>query len=188
MGARGPKPLPANVHQLRGNASKKPLHELLGGFQPQVEIPNCPPHLLAEAKKEWKYITPLLERYGLISKIDRSALALYCQAWARWVWAEQMLARSQKAAALAMKEAEAKGLPYLGGDGITVPTPNGHTTYSPHWVIANKAMEQVHRYLESFGMRPDARGKVSLSTNRQAMLPGMGDDDDGDSAGGFGDV
>ena len=78
MGARGPKPLPSNVHMLRGNPSKKPSHELLDGFQPQVEIPDCPPHLLPEARKEWRRITPELERYGLISKIDRAALALYC--------------------------------------------------------------------------------------------------------------
>ena len=30
MGQRGPKPLPANVHMLRGNASKKPLGSLFG--------------------------------------------------------------------------------------------------------------------------------------------------------------
>ena len=29
MGARGPKPLPANVHHLRGNPSKKPLGAIL---------------------------------------------------------------------------------------------------------------------------------------------------------------
>lgn len=184
MGARGPKPLPANVHLLRGNASKKPIADLVDGLQVEVEIPDCPPHLLPEARKEWRRITPELERYGLISKLDRSALALYCQAWARWVWAEKSLARAQKLAAEAMVAAEAAGKPYEGGDGVVVMTPNGHMTYSPHWVIANKAMEQVNKYLASFGLDPATRGKVNPSSLRQRTLPGMGDDgDDGDGFG-----
>jgi len=178
MARPGPTPLPSNVHSLRGNPSKKPLHELLDDFQPQVEIPSCPPHLWAEAKKEWKRITPLLQRYGLVSKIDRAALALYCQTWARWVWAEQMLTRAQRDAARRMKDADDRGEVYTGGDGLTVPTPGGHVTYSPHWVIANKAMEQVHKFLHSFGMKPDARSAVTLSTNRQPELTHFSDEDD----------
>jgi len=182
MAKPGPSALPSNVHRLRGNASKKPLHELLDDFQPQVEIPDCPPHLWTEAKKEWKRITPLLQRYGLVSKIDRAALALYCQTWARWVWAEKMLSRAQRDADRRMREADARGEVYTGGDGLTMPTPGGHITYSPHWVIANKAMEQVHKFLHSFGMKPDARSAVTLSTNRQPELPFGADVDDEEPA------
>lgn len=182
MGARGPKPLPANVHMLRGNASKKSIAELVDEFQPEVEIPGCPSHLLPEARKEWRRITPELERYGLVSKLDRASLALYCQAWARWVWAERQLQRAQATAEAAMAAAEAAGKHYTGGDGITVPTPNGHMTYSPHWVVANKAMEQVHKYLASFGLDPASRGRVAPSKVRQRDMF------DDDNQGGFGDL
>ena len=180
MGARGPKPLPANVHMLRGNPSKLPAAQLMDSLQPEIEIPGCPPHLLPEAKKEWKRITPELERYGLISKIDRAALALYCQAWARWVWAERELQRAHGIAEEKRAAAEAAGQVYEGGDGYTLPTRNGHFTYSPHWVIANKAMEQVNKFLADFGMSPSARGRVNPSNLLQRSLPGMGDDGDGD--------
>jgi P27 family predicted phage terminase small subunit len=183
MGARGPKPLPANVHLLHGNPSKKNLNSLLDTLQPEVEIPGCPRHLLPEARKEWKRITPELERYGLISKIDRAALALYCQAWARWVWAEEQLQRAHAAALAKMAEAAEKGQAYDGGDGYTVPTPNGHMSYSPHWVIANKAMEQVNKYMASFGMDPASRGRVNPSSIRQRDMF----DDEGDQ-GGFSDL
>jgi P27 family predicted phage terminase small subunit len=176
----GPRPLPANVHLLRGNPSKKDLGDLLATLQPDVEIPGCPPHLLPEARKEWRRIGAELLRYRLISKLDRSALALYCQAWARWVWAEQQLQRAQARAAAAQAEAEAAGKVYEGGDGVTVQTPNGHMTYSPHWVIANKAMEQVHKYLAAFGLDPASRSRVVPSEGRQ---PGLFDD--GDAADGF---
>lgn len=180
---RGPKPLPSNVHLLRGNPSKKSFADLVDELQPEVEIPGCPPHLQPEARKEWKRITPELERYGLISKLDRASLALYCAAWSRWVWAEKQLQRAQAQAQARMDEAEAKGLPYQGGDGITVPTPNGHMTYSPHWVIANKAMEQVHKYLASFGLDPASRGRVNPSKVRQRDMF-----DDDESQGGFNDL
>jgi hypothetical protein len=50
-------------------------------------------------------------------------------------------------------------------------------------VVANKAMEQVHRYLRSFGMDPAARGSVRPSDSRQRAL--FEDDDD---KGGFKDI
>jgi P27 family predicted phage terminase small subunit len=173
----GPKPLPSNVHLLRGNPSKLSVGQLLDALQPEVEIPGCPSHLLPEARKEWRRITPELVRYGLLSKLDRAALALYCQAWARWVWAELQLQRAVKLAANRMAAAEAKGEIYAGGDGYTVATPGGHMTYSPHWVIANKAMEQVNKYQADFGLSPSARARVTPSNHLQRPLPGMGDDE-----------
>jgi P27 family predicted phage terminase small subunit len=165
------------VHLLRGNPSKLPLSQLMDSLQPEIEVPGCPPHLLPEARKEWKRITPELERYGLISKLDRGALALYCQAWARWVWAERQLQRAMELAEQRRAEAEARGEVYAGGDGMTVPTPNGHVTYSPHWVIANKSMAQVQSFLAEFGLSPSQRSRVSPSNHLQRSLPGMGDDD-----------
>jgi phage terminase small subunit len=144
--------------------------------QPEVEIPGCPKHLMPEARKEWRRITPELEHLGLVSKIDRAALALYCQAWARWVWCEQQLSRAQELAAAKRAEWEAKpeneGKAWAGGDGFMIPTPNGSFTYSPHWVGANKAMEQVDKFLASFGLSPSSRGRVTPSS-RTAYLPGM---------------
>ncbi len=91
MGNRGPRPTPATVHQLRGNPSKLTSADLSAGVTPLVEIPGCPRHLLPEARKEWKRIGRELEALGLIARIDRAALALYCQAWAWMVWHETEL-------------------------------------------------------------------------------------------------
>lgn len=174
--------LPANVHLLRGNPSKKAAADLIDGLQPEVEIPNCPRHLLPEARKEWRRITPELERYGLISKLDRTALALYCQAYARWVWAEEQMARAQGLAETKRAAAEASSLPYDGGDGLTLMTPSGHMTYSPHWVIGNKAQQQVREFLGQFGLSPSSRASVKPSAVRQRELFGS----DGEETGGYG--
>ncbi|EJE49586.1 phage terminase, small subunit [Acidovorax sp. CF316] len=170
MGARGPKPLPANVHQLRGNASKKPLAEFLDEFRPEVEIPDFPSWIWPEAKKEWKRLSTELERYGLISKLDRAALVLYCQAWAKMVWAERSLTRAMKLAEDAREAAEAKGDVYNGGDGLMVRTANGNFTYSHHWVVGKHAASEVKRYLDLFGLSPSARSRVTTSDNRQGAL------------------
>src|SRR5690242_3645519 len=96
MGLRGPKPLPGNVHQLKGNPSKLPLAALLGEFKPEVEIPDAPAFLWPEAKKEWDRVTPELERYGLVSELDRGLLSMLCQEWARYVWAEEKISAGNK--------------------------------------------------------------------------------------------
>lgn len=170
MGTRGPQPLPANVHVLRGNPSKKPVADLLGEFRPEVEIPDCPSWTWPEAKKEWKRLSGDLLRYGLISKLDRAALVLYCQAWAKMVWAEKMLSRAMKQAEEARAAAEAAGQEYTGGDGIMVRTANGNMTYSHYWVVGRRASEDVNRCLTLFGLSPAARTRVTTSDNRQGQL------------------
>jgi len=171
MGSRGPQPLPANVHILRGNPSKLPMSDLLNEFNPEIETPNFPKHLWPEARKEWRRVSTELERYGLISKLDRAALSLYCQAWARLVWAETMMARAMDQAEQQRAAAEARGETWHGGDGIMVPSPNGALVYSHHWVVQRRAAQEVHWYLQSFGLSPSSRGRVNTSNNRQASLP-----------------
>lgn len=181
MGARGPKPLPANVHQLRGNPSKKAFGALFDEFRPEVEIPDYPSWIWPEAKKEWKRISVELERYGLVSKLDRAALVLYCQAWAKMVWSERQLARAMKLAEEARAKAEADGKEYDGGDGIMVKTTNGNFTYSHHWVVGKHASAEVKRYLDLFGLSPSARSKVQASDNRQGKLFEEGTQDEWDA-------
>ena len=170
MGTRGPQPLPANVHVLRGNPSKLPAAALLDEFKPEVEIPSSPSWIWPEAKKEWKRITAELQRYGLVSKLDRAALVLYVQAWAKMVWAEQMLSRAMARAEEARAAAEAAGEEYDGGDGIMVKTAGGNFTYSHYWVVGRRAGEDVNRYLALFGLSPASRARVTPSDNRQGIL------------------
>lgn len=186
MGARGPKPTPKNVLKFRGSWRGNLADD--GDVKPDVEIPGCPKHLLPEARKEWRRITPLLQDLGLVSMIDRTALALYCQEWAWWVWHDQAfqrdirLAEQRRAAFEAAEQckadaAETRGEGYTpktwaGGDGLQIETPNGNLTYNPHWVARNKAGEKLDKYLASFGLSPSSRGRVTPG-NRTGYLPGM---------------
>lgn len=147
MGTRGPKPLPDNVHRLNGNPSKKKLAVLHDGSRIPVEIPDCPTHLCAAAKKEWKRITVELERLGLIAKIDRAALGAYCAAYARWEAAEKKLNKE-------------------GIDSLVYKMPSGYEQTSAWLQISNRSLEIMYKFLAEFGMTPSARSRVSVTVQQ----------------------
>ena len=156
----GRKALPANVHVLRGNPSKLSIGELLDEkIRPPVEIPDCPEHLDGEARLEWERISVHLERLGLISQIDRAALAGYCSAWGEYVWAEQRIA--------ALNHDDV-----TGERGRVWDTPSGYKQISVPLQIRNRALETLAKFLNEFGMSPAARSRVT-SGDPQIPLPGM---------------
>jgi P27 family predicted phage terminase small subunit len=86
---RGRKPVPTAIKQLHGNPGKRPLN--LNEPKPAVALPSCPAHLSPSARAEWKRLARYMHDLGMISELDRAALAAYCQAWGRWVEAERRL-------------------------------------------------------------------------------------------------
>jgi P27 family predicted phage terminase small subunit len=88
---------PAVVHLLTGNRSKKNAAALLDEVHNPllpVEAPEAPDWLDEEACAEWERVTPDLIKLGLISRLDRQALAQYCEAvsdYRRWTLRIQRL-------------------------------------------------------------------------------------------------
>ena len=171
-GTRGPLPKPSALKLLEGNAGKRPL-DLSAGVNPRIEIPSAPPHLSKDAKKEWKRITPLLEELGLISGLDRSALALYCQAQGRL--SELETAFNAQVARLVQD----KGLDYPAAvyEASHAVTPSGYAQQSVIVQLIKSHREQVNRYLMHFGLSPAARGRVQASNHVDTTmtLPGIED-------------
>ncbi len=118
--------------------------------QPEIEIPSCPSVLSPGAKAEWRRVAPMLEDQGLLSKLDRTALAAYCELYARWTEA--------------LKELK------TGGSVIT--TPNGSLQVSPHMSIARSAEKELRAYAALFGMSPADRSKVSASPKKEKTPEG----------------
>lgn len=141
MGARGPKPLPNNVHRLNGNPSKKSLGGISSSDIP-IEIPDIPDHLDDVAKEEWERISTELFRVGLIAKIDRAMLGVYCIAYSRAVHAE-----------LKIQESGDKALIQSSG--------TGYQQIGPWLQIYNRAVEQMKSAAAEFGMTPSARVRVN---------------------------
>lgn len=164
MGSRGRRPLPTNVHQLRGNPSHKPLAQLLDDVvRPEVSVPRAPAHFDDVALAEWRRITPHLRTLGLISQIDRAALTAYCDAWSEYVWA------CERIKALNDQEPPKER---TGERGRVWDTPSGYKQISVPIQIRNRAAEQLAKFLAEFGMSPAARSRVTAS-DPQIALPGL---------------
>lgn len=89
MAQRGRKPKPTAVKVLEGNPGKRSLNT--AEPKPEKKAPRCPSWLEDEAKKEWKRMSKQLEQLGILTEIDMTAFAGYCQAYARWKEAEEFI-------------------------------------------------------------------------------------------------
>lgn len=169
-GTRGPLPKPTALKLLEGNPGKRAL-DLSAGINPRVEIPSPPKHLSKEALREWKRITPLLEELGLISGLDRTALALYCQAQGRLYELENAFAAKVKLLV------DQQGLDYAEAvyQVSHAVTPSGYAQQSVITQLIKSSREQVNRYLMHFGLSPAARGRVQASNyvDPTMTLPGI---------------
>ena len=91
MATKGRKPKPTALKMLEGNPGKRPLNDKEP--QPEKKAPRCPSWLAPEAKKEWKRMSKTLETIGVLTQVDMTAFAGYCQAYARWKEAEEFLSK-----------------------------------------------------------------------------------------------
>jgi P27 family predicted phage terminase small subunit len=138
---------PTNLRILRGNPSKRPLPE--GEPEPALapDIPEPPVFLTGYARDEWWSIAPELYRLGLLTMIDISTLAAYCQAYGRWRAAEEALAR------MAANDQLMNGLIIKSSKGDAVP--------NPLVGVSRKAAHDMIRYAGEFGLTPAARARLA---------------------------
>lgn len=170
MGQRGPLPTPTALKLLANNPGKRALN-LSDGINPRVEIPSAPKHLSPAARKEWKRITPILEELGLVSGLDRAALALYCQCVGRLE--ELETAFNGKVRLLVDQGLEYAEAVYQVSR--TVVAKSGYEQQSVLVQMIRSSRHEVHRYLMHFGLSPAARARVQPSNyiDPTMTLPGM---------------
>ena len=77
---------------------------------------------------------------AVLTQIDRTVLAAYCQAYGRWVEAERKLATTP---------------PLLK-------TPAGYVQVSPWITISNKQVELMTRLMAELGLTPSARSRLAV--------------------------
>jgi len=136
---QGRKPKPTALKLIQGNPGRRPLN----GHEPKppAKMPTCPSHLSPTAKTEWKRLAHVLSEIGLLTLIDRTVLAGYCQAYGRWVEAERKLQET----------------PTL------LKTPAGYIQTSPWLAISNKQMELMVKYMSELGLTPSSRARLSVN-------------------------
>jgi P27 family predicted phage terminase small subunit len=144
----GPKPKPAHLKLLEGNPGKRRVP--VGEPRPPIgPVPQAPEFLASEARAEWDRVSPQLYHMGLLSEADVAPLAAYCQAYARWLLAERVIAT------MAEKD-------QLTG-GLMVKTTNGNAIQNPLVGTSNKAASDMVRFASEFGLTPVARARLALN-------------------------
>lgn len=140
MAQRGRIPTPTAIKLLEGNPGKRPINK--NEPRPEKRAPNCPTWLEPEAKKEWKRMSKTLEAIGVLTQVDATAFAGYCQAYARWREAEEFLSKH----------------------GTIFKTPSGYIQQVPQVSIAQTYLKIMKDFCSEFGLTPAARSRISVVT------------------------
>lgn len=140
---RGRKPKPTALKQLAGNPGKRALNH--SEPKPEPGLPYCPRQLTPEAKMEWRRIAHQLQALGLMTKLDRAALAAYCQSWADYNQALKAL---------------------VDADLVMV-TDKGYHHPNPWLGIRDRAMDQMRKFMAEFGLTPSSRSRLKVDAGDQ---------------------
>jgi len=116
---------------------------------PKADKVKPPSWLSKEAKKEWKAIAPELIRLGLLTNIDINALAVYCDAVAKYAEAAKRL------------DEEGIIVEYTNARGAT------NLVRSPWTQIASQYATIIRQFLSEFGLSPSARASLAIGNTKQ---------------------
>jgi P27 family predicted phage terminase small subunit len=153
-------PIPLHLRILRGNPGKRPLRN---EPQPKIEakVPDPPPFIAEYAKEEWARVAPQLHVLGLISVVDVMPLAAYCQSYAQWRTAVELLQRMAQTNPVTR--------------GLLIKTAAGDPRRNPVLKIARDAAADMLKFAGEFGLTPVARARLGAAGWDQPTGPGKFD-------------
>lgn len=138
---RPPKPTRLKILQGTARADRMPKNEP----RPGIGIPTRPEWLSPEAKREWTRITKELEPLEMLARVDRAALAAYCQCWGLYVEAVRDIQEN----------------------GTTFTTETGYEGPRPSVGVMVKMLEKMSAYAAKFGLSPSDRARLSIPEPKQ---------------------
>jgi P27 family predicted phage terminase small subunit len=134
---KGRKPTPTLVKKWTGNPSRTPI-----AHDPKVadgEL-KCPARLKGEARKMWRRIVQSWAGAGILKPLDAGTLEAYCCAYARFVSAEAIIAKT--------------GTVVRNGSGASK---------NPACTVIAEATSQMQRFGSDMGLSPVARVRLAAS-------------------------
>jgi P27 family predicted phage terminase small subunit len=150
---KGRKPKPTKLRIIEGNRGHRPIPNREP--HPDPTMPTCPEWLRAVAKVEWKRICPILHGMGLMTQVDRTALAAYCQSYAKWKEAEEFVEKHGMTYQFPKKDETGKVV-------------SMYIAPFPQVSIARGCLEQVKSFCVEFGLTPSSRARMTLPSEKQA--------------------
>lgn len=141
---------------MTGNPGNRPMNDA----EPIIvspELPEPPAILNGIALDEWNELAPALYNCGILSIIDRNALAAYCQSVQIWKQAKTALDTMAKADLIT--------------SGLMIKTTNGNFIQNPIVGTLNKAANDMIRFAAEFGMTPSSRTRLNVDTKPPNASP-----------------
>lgn len=148
MSRRGPPPTPTKILEGRGSWRAKARAKEGTEPQPDKGMPRRPAWVDGIAKTKWDNLTEMLDRMGILTKIDGGALARYCVLWQRWLIAEKFLKTY--------------------GHQYEMENKDGETTYHayPELKAAAVLFAELRRLEQEFGLTPAARTRITAEATQ----------------------
>lgn len=146
-GSGGRNAKPTALKKLQGNPGKRRLNK--AEPRPRPGIPNMPPFMPAAAQTEWKRLTPILEKMGVLTAADGAALAAYCKLHAQILQAEAAI---QKFGIITAQVDQATGVAVL--------------KKNPAVTVKAESLRLVKAFLLEFGLTPASRSKLTVAEGR----------------------
>jgi P27 family predicted phage terminase small subunit len=156
MAGRGFPPKPTRLKILSGEKHKDRINTREP--QPRAGIPSMPSWLSTEAKVEWRRIVPELKRLQLITLIDRTALAAYCQAHAELARATKLIDKDGLLLTIDMFSRNGE----LLGQRVV---PN------PAIKLQRDAFQRVKQFIAEFGLTPSSRSRIQVPMKAEETDP-----------------
>lgn len=139
----------------RGNGTDSGGRKVNPGPAFRRIAPNPPTWMSAEAKAEWRRVTPGLQRLDLLKEEDRAVLAAYCETWSQFVTATRTVTREG-----------------ITTEVTTISASGSETTRTvphPAVAIARSAGRELRAMAVQFGLTP---------SSEQALARGADDGED----------
>lgn len=152
---KGRKQLPTNLKVIRGTAQPCRVNE--NEPKPEKVKHSLPPKTLSDAaKKHWRVISKELEACGVLTRVDKDALAVYCELYAQWLEASEMI----KKKGIVIADPRYADRKTEKGKSMVVPV------LSPYFKASMKLSEQMKQMLCEFGMTPSSRSRIHAETDK----------------------
>jgi len=131
---------PDALKKLHGTARKD---RDVGSISTPTGMPTRPVGLSPQAVRVWKSLAPKLHGLGLLSEIDQSTFAVYCQAYGDWLEVTRLLNK-------------------LGIANWYSETESGYRQVIPEVAVRDKVYQVMQRLETRFGLDPSSRSGIAI--------------------------
>lgn len=139
-----PKPRPARLKLIEGRGNGRDSGGRPVKLPPAfTRLPPDPPEWLSDdARAEWDRVVPELQRLEVLKPVDRAALAAYCEAWARFRAATEIVKR----------------------EGMVLHDDRqGRAQRHPALLTAEAASKELRAWAAEFGLTPSSESRLALA-------------------------